>query len=168
MTFTFTPEPVAARTGGPPFLIFFSIPLNLEGDPSLRLRSGQALCGARVGFDTSSRSSLSRYNDRPSRRVKPEGGNCELAVSASTSVTPTLCSERKKKDRALRKGWGTLILVRARDEGGRVGHPASTAFPLAFRPVASTMAAYAKSLDLRCAGLRVRRDRAAEPGGNNL
>ena len=40
---------------------------------------------------------------------------------ASTSVPPTLCSERKKKKRALHKGWGTLIVVREREDGGRWG-----------------------------------------------
>jgi hypothetical protein len=32
-------------------------------------------------------------------------------VKIGEQPTPTLCSERKKKERALRKGWGTLILV---------------------------------------------------------
>ena len=42
-------------------------------------------------------------------------------MKSGVSNQPTLCSERKNKNRALRKGWGTLFIERIRDS--RKGGP---------------------------------------------
>jgi len=45
----------------------------------------------------------------------------------SDSRRPTLCSERKNQNRALRKGWGTLSLVSDRKKHGQGGPPVQEA-----------------------------------------
>ncbi len=42
-----------------------------------------------------------------------------------TLSPPTLCSERKNQNRALRKEWGTLSVGRDRVRGESAGHPSA-------------------------------------------
>ena len=50
--------------------------------------------------------------------------NRELACWVEVRERPTLYSERINQTRALRKGWGTLVIVRD-EERGKVGHPST-------------------------------------------
>ena len=79
-----------------------------------------------------------RYIHRKPCETKPGGISGDVAVEQFPRLLfgrsrqsedrvdpgPTLCSERKNQRRALRKGWGTLIVVRVRKKAvQRVGHP---------------------------------------------
>ncbi len=66
-----------------------------------------------------------------------KGENRELALSHSTFIRPTLCSERKTKtalsakslSRARPREWGTLTFVRTERAAERVGHPSRKSGP---------------------------------------